>query len=104
MENFEGLKDQRVLILFSGDESTGKPCKLTEYTGRVILLTEDLKISINPDLRKQLQRSDVKVLTQGRLLEILGEGEVEQVKILNLDENDKYNLFVDAVIILQKLI
>ncbi|MHA1583716.1 MAG: iron-sulfur cluster assembly scaffold protein [Promethearchaeota archaeon] len=104
LENFEDLKDQRVLILFSGDESIEKAIKLTEYTGRVILLTEDLKIHTNPDLRKQLQRSDVKVLTQGRLLEILGEGEVEQVKILNLDENDKYNLFVDAVVILQKLI
>ena len=36
---------------------------------------------------------------EAKLLEILGEGEVEKVKILDLDEEEKYDLFVDSVII-----
>ena len=50
-------------------------------------------------MRKTLLRSDVKILKEAKLLEILGEGEVEKVKILDLDEEETYELFVDSVII-----
>ncbi len=35
------------------------------------------------------------------VLEIMGEDEVEKVKILNLDEDEEYELFVDAVLIIE---
>jgi hypothetical protein len=46
--------------------------------------------------------SPVKVLTQSEVLKIDGEGEVEKVKLLELDEKDEFELFVDAVIVLEK--
>ncbi len=50
--------------------------------------------------RPQVKRSDVKVLFRSRLLAVRGEGEVEKVLIRDLDEDDEYELFVDAVVLL----
>ena len=43
----------------------------------------------------------MKVLFQSRLLAVRGEGEVEKVLIHDLDEDDEYELFVDAVVLLE---
>jgi nitrogen fixation NifU-like protein len=99
VKNYADYKDQRVLVLFKGDISIEIALELTKHTGRVILLTLEKEIKSDNDLRKKLLRSDVKLLYEAKLLEILGEGEVEKVKILDLDEEDKYELFVDSVII-----
>jgi len=99
VKNYSDYKDQRVLVLFKGDISIEIALELTKHTGRVILLTLEKEIKSDNDLRKKLLRSDVKLLYEAKLLEILGEGEVEKVKILDLDEEDKYELFVDSVII-----
>lgn len=99
VKNYADYKDQRVLVLFKGDISIEIALELTKHTGRVILLTLEKEIKSDSDLRKKLLRSDVKLLYEAKLLEILGEGEVEKVKILDLDEEDKYDLFVDSVII-----
>lgn len=99
VKNYADYKDQRVLVLFKGDISIEIALELTKHTGRVILLTLEKEIKRDNDLRKKLLRSDVKLLYEAKLLEILGEGEVEKVKILDLDEEEKYELFVDAVII-----
>ena len=99
-EDFEGL---RTLVLFNGDKSVEVALKLTEHTNRVILVTEEVAVKPdNPNLKKQLKISNVKVLTQSELLKIDGEGEVEKVKLLELDEKDEFELFVDAVIVLEK--
>ena len=50
--------------------------------------------------RREVKRSDVKVLFRSRLLAVRGEGEVEKVLIRDLDEDDEYELFVDAVVLL----
>ena len=99
VKNYADYKDQRVLVLFKGDVSIEIALGLTKHTGRVILLTLEKEIKSDNDLRKKLLRSDVKLLNEAKLLEILGEGDVEKVKILDLDEEEKYELFVDAVII-----
>ena len=39
------------------------------------------------------------MLYQSRLLAIRGEGEVEKVLIHDLDEDNEYELFVDAVVL-----
>ena len=99
-DNLTEFKDQRTLILHSGDESVETAIKLTEQTDRVILLTPEKTIVTTPELQKQLEESNVKLLTESRLLEIRGEFEVEKVLIFNIDEDEEYELFVDAVVII----
>jgi len=98
------FKDQRVLVLYNGEQSIHAAIALTEYTGRVILLAQPKKIPGEAGLLKKLNRSDVKLLKDSRLLAILGDGdEVEKVKVMDLDEEDEYVLFVDAVVLLNTL-
>ncbi|MFW9795158.1 MAG: hypothetical protein ACFFEE_12690, partial [Candidatus Thorarchaeota archaeon] len=87
-------------VLHSGDESVQTALDLTEQTDRVILLTPEKTVITTPELEEQLERSKVKILTESRLLEIRGEFEVEKVLIFNIDEDEEYELFVDAVIII----
>ena len=54
---------------------------------------------MNPDIKKQLKRSDVKVLYESELLKIMGHDEVEKVLVNDLDEDQEYELFVDVVVI-----
>ena len=95
---FDGL---RTLILHSGDESVETALALTDYTERVVLLTPDEKIMTTPELEQRLEDSRVKILSESRLLEIRGEFEVEKVLIHNIDEDEDYELFVDAVVIIE---
>ena len=101
VENLDDFKDQRVLVLYSGDDSVDTAIDLTEVTERVILLTPDDTLVINPELAERLASSSVKVLYQSRLLEVRGEFEVEKVLIKNLDEDEEYELFVDQVVIIE---
>jgi len=103
VDKYEDFKGVRTLILFNGDKSVEVALKLTEHTNRVILVTEEVSIKTeDPSLKKELKVSEVKVLTQSELLKIDGEGEVEKVKLLELDDKDEFELFVDAVIVLEK--
>ncbi len=43
----------------------------------------------------------MKVLYKSRLLSVSGEGEVEKVHVYDLDEENEYDLFVDAVVLLE---
>ncbi|MHA2359736.1 MAG: iron-sulfur cluster assembly scaffold protein [Candidatus Thorarchaeota archaeon] len=95
------FKDLRTLILHSGDESVETALELTEYTDRVILLTPEKNVVTTPELQERLVYSSVKVLSESRLLEIRGEFEVEKVLIFNIDEDEEYELFVDAVVIIE---
>ncbi|MFX1390176.1 MAG: NAD-binding protein [Promethearchaeota archaeon] len=99
--NFEELREKRTLIVDSGDESLELALKLTEYTGRVIVVTSAKEIPGTVEIAKKLRQSDVKILQQSELTEIKGElDEVEKVIIHDFDEDENYELFVDAVIIL----
>ena len=100
VENIDDFKDRRTLVLYSGDESVDIAINLTEVTDRVILLTPDETLVLNPDLAERLARSSVKKLYQSRLLEVRGEFEVEKALIKNLDEDEDYEMFIDAVIII----
>lgn len=101
VENIEPLKDMRTLVLHSGDESIDAALELTDVTDRVILLTPESEIVTSDDLKQELENSSVKVLYESRLLEIRGDDEVEKVLIRNLDEDEDYELFVDAVVIIE---
>jgi len=101
VDNLAEFKDQRILILHSGDESVQQAIELTEVSDRVILLTPEKSVVTTPELEEQLKDSKVKILYESRLLEIRGEHEVEKVLIRNLDEDEDYELFVDQVVIIE---
>ena len=95
------FKDKRVLVSDRGEKSAELAVELSKHTGRVIFMTAQKESSLNQDMKKALKKSDVKVLFESELMEIMGEGEVEKVRVNDLDEDQQYELFVDAVVILQ---
>ena len=95
------LADKRVLVVDKGVASARLALALTEVTPRVVFLTELDVLGLPEDLATQVKRSDVKVLFQSRLLAVRGEGEVEKALIHDLDEDTEYELFVDAVVLLE---
>ncbi len=99
--NLEELREKRTLIVDTGDDSLELALKLTEYTGRVIVITSAKEIPGTVEIAKKLKQSDVKILRLSELNEIKGElSEVEKVIIHDFDEDENYELFVDAVVIL----
>jgi FeS cluster assembly scaffold protein NifU len=99
--NLEELRDKRVLIVDSGDKSLELALKLKDYTGRVVVVTSAKSIPGTVEIRKKLKHSPVKILLQSELTEIKGElNEVEKVVIHDYDEDEKYELFTDTVILL----
>jgi nitrogen fixation NifU-like protein len=99
--DLEELKEKRIIIVDSGDESLELALKLTEYTGRVIVVTSSKSVPGTVELRKKLKHSDVKLLQESELIEIKGElDEVEKIVIHDFDEDENYELFVDIVIVL----
>ena len=101
VEDSKVFEDKRTIILHSGDESVQAALELTSVTDRVILLTPEKEVVTTPELKEQLENSSVKILYESRLLEVRGEFEVERVLIKNLDEDEDYELFVDAVLIIE---
>ena len=95
------FKDQRTLIRFNGDESIRAALNLTEVTNRVILATSATKIHTDdPNLKSQLRSSNVKLLTEAKILAVMGDDEVEKAKMLDLDEKSEYDLFIDQLLLL----
>lgn len=100
-EDLEELREKRVLVVDSGDDSLEFAMRLTEYTGRVIVVTSAKSIPGTVELRKKLKHSDVKILHESELIEVKGElDEVEKVTIHDNDEDENYELFVDVVFVL----
>lgn len=95
LTKFDG---KRVLVIENGEKSVRLALDLTEVTGRVIFITPLKTIFAEEELKSKLKRSDVKVLTESSLLEISGSDSVEKVKINDLNEEETYELFVDAVV------
>ena len=77
-----------------------KSLELEDISGRVILMTMGKQPRIQDELKSELKQSHVKILKQSELMEVLGTNSVEKVKIHDLDEDEEYELFVDAVIII----
>jgi len=100
LPDLEELRDKRTLIVDSNEKALEFAIELTNYTNRVILATNRDEIPGSEEMRKKLKFSDVKILRQSELIEILGTDSVEKVLIHDLDEDENYELFVDSVIIL----
>lgn len=101
LDDVAALTDKRVLVVDKGVASAELALKLTEVTPRVVFMTELDVLGLPEDVATQVKRSDVKVLFQSRLLAVRGEGEVEKAVIHDLDEDNEYELFVDAVVLLE---
>lgn len=101
VDDVSELKDKRVLVLDRGTASAKLALALTGVTPRVVFLTELDALGLPGDVASEVKRSDVKVLYKSRLLSVGGEGEVEKVRVHDLDEDSEYDLFVDAVVLLE---
>ncbi len=101
VEDVSVLADKRVLVVDKGVASARLALELTHVTPRVIFATELDALGLPDELAAQVKRSDVKTLFRSRLLAVRGEGEVEKVLVRDLDEDDEYELFVDAVVLLE---
>ncbi len=101
VEDPKTFVDKRVLIVDRGKPSVDVALDLTKHTGRVIFMSSTKEPSSKDDPRSPLKRSDVKVIYEAEPIAVLGEGEVEKVRVHDLRENEDYELFIDAVVILE---
>ena len=101
VDDLTPFKEKRVMVVDTGKKSLEMALALTKHTGRVIVITPSKTISAGTDLTKQFKQSDVKVIYESELLEIRGSGGVEKVLVHDLDEDEEYELFVDAIILLK---
>ena len=83
-----------------GDSSIELAIELTQHTLRVIFATSLKEISANSDLKTKIKQSNVKILYESEILEIKGLKTAEKVIIHDLNEDEEYELFMDAVVIL----
>lgn len=100
VEDFSLFKDKRTMVLERGDKSIEIAIELTKYTPRVVFVTPLKDISVRIDLKTKLKQSDVKILYESKILEIKGLNEVEKVLIYDLNEDEKYELYIDSVVLL----
>jgi FeS cluster assembly scaffold protein NifU len=101
VEDPKAFVDKRVLIVDRGKSSVDLALDLIQHTGRVIFMSSTKEPSSKDDPRTPFKRSDVKVIYEAEPIAVLGEGEVEKVRVHDLNENEEYELFVDAVVILE---
>lgn len=94
------LAGQRVVVLDTGDRAAQLAMDLTEHTGRVVLMTAAKEPSVSPAVRSALRLSDVKVLAEAQPLEVAGEGELERIRVHDLNEDEEYELTADAFVLL----
>jgi nitrogen fixation NifU-like protein len=101
VDDVSALADKRVLVVDRGVPAARLALALTEVTPRVVFVTELETLGLPEEVATEVKRSDIKVLFKSRLLAVRGEGEVEKVLIRDLDEDEEYELFVDAVVLLE---
>ena len=101
VEDLSVFKDKRVMVLDKGDGTIKTALELTKLTPRVVFMTASKEVDANPELKKQINQNQVKIHYESEKLEIKGEGEVEKVMVHDLNEDEEYELFIDALIISQ---
>lgn len=100
IDKYSLFKDKRTIIVVNGDKTAEAAIEISKYTPRVILVTQLKNLPVKSDLRIKLNKTAVKVLYESKIIEIKGFNTVEKVLIHDLNEDEKYELFVDAVVIL----
>jgi nitrogen fixation NifU-like protein len=100
IDEYSPFKDKRTIIVDNGNITAEAAIEISKYTPRVILVTQLKNLPVKPDLKIKLNKTDVKVLYESKIIEIKGFKTVEKVLIHDLNEDEKYELFVDLVLIL----
>ena len=100
VDDINVFKEKRTLVYDRGDRSVELATQVAQHTARVVYVTTSKEAALNQAWKKKLTDAGVKILYESDLLEIAGADEVEKVRIHNLDEDEEYELFVDAVVIL----
>jgi len=95
------LADQRVVVLDTGDPAAQLAIDLTDHTGRVVFMTTGKEPSVSAAVRSALRLSDVKVLAEAQPLALGGEGELERIRVHDLNEDEEYELTADAFVVLE---
>jgi FeS cluster assembly scaffold protein NifU len=98
--DLSNFKDRRVMVLDRGERSMELAIRLTKLTPRVVFVTSDKKLQPG-GLRDKLVESSVRILYESELMEIRGLNTVEKVLMHDMNEDEKYELFVDDVIMLK---
>lgn len=93
------FKKKRTLVVDTGKKSLELALALSEYSQRIVFLTPFKTLTTDEEFKTKIEQSNVKVLYESQLLEITGLNTVEKVKIHDLNEDNKYELFVDSVVI-----
>jgi len=101
LEDLPALADQRVVVLDTGDRAAQLAIDLTDHTSRVVLMTTGKEPSVSSAVRSALRLSDVKLLTEAQPLELKGEGELERIRVHDLNEDEEYELTADALVVLE---
>jgi FeS cluster assembly scaffold protein NifU len=102
VDDFSPFQDKRVMVVDRGPKSLEIALELTKHTGRVIVVTPGKAFSsVDSDLAKGIKQSDIRIIYESEPLEVRGSDEVEKVLVHDLDEDEEYELFVDAIIILK---
>jgi len=101
VDDLSELADQRVVVLDTGDRAAQLAIDLTDQTARVVLMTTGKEPSVSPAVRSALRLSDVKVLAEAQPLELLGEGELERIRVHDLSEDEEYELTADVFVVLE---
>ncbi len=100
IKNPASFKDKRVLVQDRGKESRELATALAKYSPSVVFVTQKKSKNFKEASRSNLKKSKVKILYESQLKEISGFNSVEKVTIYDLDEDDAYELFVDAVVMI----
>ena len=101
LDDLTDVADERVVVLDTGDRAAQLAMDLTDHTGRVVLMTTGKEPSVSPAVRSALRLSDVKILAEAQPLELLGEGELERIRVHDLNEDEEYELTADAFVVLE---
>ena len=101
LDDLSEVADERVVVLDTGDRAAQLAMDLTDHTGRVVLMTTGKEPSVSPAVRSALRLSDVKILAEAQPLELLGEGELERIRVHDLNEDEEYELTADAFVVLE---
>jgi FeS cluster assembly scaffold protein NifU len=101
VDDLSELAGQRVVVLDTGDRAAQLAIDLTDHTGRVVLMTTGKEPSVSSAVRSALRLSDVKLLTEAQPLELKGEGELERIRVHDLNEDEEYELTADALVVLK---
>ncbi|MFW6128821.1 MAG: iron-sulfur cluster assembly scaffold protein [Candidatus Aminicenantaceae bacterium] len=100
IKNPASFKDKRVLVQDRGKGSRELATALAKYSPSVVFVTQKKSKNFKEASRTNFEKSKVKILYESQLKEISGFKSVEKVTIYDLDEDDAYELFVDAVVMI----